>query len=195
MINPLPSFPPLFSTEGWWRSFIAGRLGGESPDEAITRANAACGLKSREWMRFRIEGDAVLSVPVAGGASTLKNRPSQEWMLSAGAVREGRKIEATLATVYGRTPYFSLFRQDIIPEYKECPAGEICRDAFHKVNRVLGLDDEDLLKELKRRMIFSDAVIKSIRAGYTGTVHPELSILDILFKAGPDAIFALMPSF
>lgn len=195
MTSLLPSFPPLFSMGGWWRSFIAGRLDGKSSDEAVKEANAACGLRPREWMRFRIEGDAVLSVPVSGGASTLKNRPSQEWLLSPGVARDGRKIEATLATVYGKYPYFSLLRADIMPDYRECKAGEICWTAFHKINHIIGLDDEDLLEELKRRMTFSDTVIKRIKVSYTGTFTLELSILDILFKAGPDAIFALLPSF
>lgn len=182
MIHPTPSFPPLFPSVDWWRIYVSSLSAGESREKAIIIANS--GRRPRDWMRF--DG---LSLPIEGGASTLKNRPSEVWKLSEKARPAARKIDATLATLYGATPFFHLLDHIIslrnIIEGRHM-ASEVCREAFHRIESILGLTDISLIESIRVRAIadtrteFSDA-------------KPS-GILEVLFRKGPEAIFTFIPT-
>ena len=201
MTHPLPDFPPLFPRGEWWRLFFAATLEGASQAEAICRANASSGIKPREWLRFYIAGAAALSLPVSGGASALKNRPSTRWTLAPEAQRESRKISATLATAYGRSPFFHPLRDCFeMPFSSEelaegVRASEVCREAFRRVAGVLNLEDTRLIEALRVRMADGDGTLGRVCADSRADFHPDLSIIDTLCRLGPDAIFTLLPSF
>ena len=189
MYHPLPDFPPLFPKAGWWRAYLSGLLAGKLPEEAVRMANSS--LKARYWMRF--DG---LSVPVEGGASALKNRAPHTWRISDRAYPEARKIDHTLATRYGHTPFYRLLDHEIslrsILEGKTT-AEEVCRDAFLRVARILGLDSESLLDSAR------DYVATGTDKRESGGVPPEYGdedcILAPLFSKGPETIFLLLPTF
>lgn len=180
MYHPKPDFPPLFPKVGWWRRYTASILNGETPQEAIRKANAS--VKPREWMRF--DG---LSLPIEGGASALKNRLPATWRLSEKAVAEGRKMDATLATRYGGTPFYRLLDhlislRDTI-QGKEM-ASEVCIEAFRRVEGILGLDRIDLLESAR-----------DFKPPIPDWIDNEEEILALLFRKGLEAIFQLLPTF
>lgn len=198
MYQPLPTFPPLFPPGKWWRLFLKGLLAGMTSNEAVIYANNKGEIRSREWMRLILEGDTIISMPVKGGASTLKNKPSSSWTLASEAVRDGRKNVATLATLYGRQPFFSLLSDDLsvmADFFPGDPAAELCVRAFEKVKRILSLDDAVLLENLRDLLMSGDRKLEKVRKDFTPYFKAELSIMDPLVKLGPDAIFSLLPSF
>lgn len=189
-----PTFPPLLAPGEWWRLYLGARLSGDSDSAAIASANKKSGLKSRQWMRFKISGDTILSLPVKGGASALKNRFPSGWELSDEAGRAARKINSTLATVYGRYPFFPFLHDDL----SAAPAGraeDVCMSAFEAVKRILGIDDAELLKALKTKIDSHDTLLPEIAKEAKTNFNPELSVIDIIFRSGPDAIFALIEPF
>lgn len=204
----LPAFPPLFPSGEWWRHYIKARLAapGSSLTEGVAAANASSGIKPRGWMRFDISGGspASLALPVAGSASALKNRHSDTWCLAPGAERAWHKAEATLATVYGRCPFFEAVRQlySSLPVSADTPAAQVNAAAFGGVADFLSL--EELLPDLGRIVATdcaerSDAPFRERIRVIAGELQrgfdPALSVIDILMRLGPDAIFTLLPAF
>lgn len=197
MSRLLPDFPPLFPTGEWWRAYVAARLAGDERPAEMIVGNMEGGARRRDWMRIAIAGGQTLSVPVEGGASALKNRDPRGWRLAPEASREGRKAAATLATVYGRHPYFHLL-SDMLPAdlaVPGAPARGVCLEAFRTVESLLGLDDPTLLAGLRRAVDGHDRRIGMVGADCRGRLRPGLSILDAVFTLGRDAIFALLPPF
>lgn len=203
MHQPLPTFAPLFAPTGWWRIYLRKRLEGLDKERATAEANRESGIKARSWMRFRAEGDAVLALPVEGGASTLKNRHPDTWVLAREAERDIPKILTTLSTLYGRTPFFQLLRPDILtvstdenPPGPRATAREICTAAFEWTASILNLDDDNLLGDIRRRTDEADPRLRAVVDETPRNLRAEdASIIHPLFHLGPDAIFILIPPF
>lgn len=176
---------------------MSRRLAGDSEAGAISTANAGCGLPARDWMRIRLEGDTVLSLPVSGGASALKNRPSLSWTLAPEALRDRKKFHATLATLYGRTPFFPFLADTLLPEIgsPDLPAGEFCTEAFQKALDILLPRGMETLEGFGKKIAERDHTLSLVSGEAGRAFHPSLSILDSLFRLGPDTIFALLPTF
>lgn len=197
----LPDYPPLYAPAVWWRAYTRSLLAGAAgEEEATAHANRQSGLRPRDWMRFRLEGDTRLSLPTEGGASSLKNRPAATWTLSREAGRESRKARATLATLYGRQPYFHLLEAELTAPLVSAEEGttarKICTDAHRAASIILGLDDRTLLDDLRQRIAGGDRLLRATAAELTATAYPpDRSILESLFRLGPDAIFTLLPTF
>lgn len=195
MTHGLPDFPPLFPALEWWRIFLSLRLQGSHPTEAVAGANAGCGLKPRDWMRVRLLPDVTLPLPIDGGASALKNRPSHTWTLAREAKRACDKYGATLATLCGRLPFFHLLAEQLTPDGSPGEkASEVCLRAFGNICSIMGLDDERLLKQLKSRLEKKDSVIEGIRLEQIERPDPSLSVTVAIAALGPDTIFTLLPS-
>lgn len=182
MYNPLPSFPPLFPPVDWWRDYLGALLDGASRQEAVSAANT--GRKAREWMRF-----GGLSLPIDGGASTLKNRPADSWILSPKAALQARKMDATLATIYGSTPFYHLLDHllsvsDIIEGREK--ASDVCIEAFRRIEHILGIDAPSLIESAR-------ALISSGKSCDAPQDKPS-GIMEVLFRKGPEAIFTLLPA-
>lgn len=199
----MPGFPPLFPDVEWWRLYLEGRLLGRAEEAAVIAANEACGLKPRGWMRFEVAGPATLTLPVSGGASALKNRPASTWRLAAEAEREWRKIMATIATLYGRFPYFDevFALLDDIRRSSLISASELNLAAFRAVVRFLHL--EELLPQLGNAICnnadgsasMDRERLEHISREAESRIDASLSITDTLMRLGPDAIFTLLPPF
>ena len=202
MIHPTPEFPPLYPPLGWWRIYFENIVGGASQEAAIAIANSGCGLKNREWMRFRLREDTVISLSIEGGASSLKNRPSGSWTMAPKAMLDARKGDAAIATLYGATPYFSLLDRQMSLSgllAGSVPPGEglmplkasaVCREAFRRVENTLGLSEPGLAESVKEFYRTGDEV-RETPCGNEMTV----SILDIIFKKGRETIFSLIHPF
>ena len=180
MYQPKPDFPPLFPNVGWWRKYIEALLAGESRPAAISGANAA--VAPRHWMRF--DG---ISLPVAGGQSTLKNHRPDSWRIAPKALLESPKMDATLATRYGASPYYRLLDhifslRDIVAD--RLWARQVCLEAFRRIEGLLGLDDPELIKAAKK---------VKLQGGHTVKENEE--ILPLIFRKGKEAIFYLLPTF
>ena len=147
-------------------------------------------------MRFRIEGNVTLTVPVEGGGSALKNRPPESWTLASEAARDYRKIRSTLATIYGRSPFFHLLEDILLPSLSGILPGEgasdLCTQIFRNVTEILNIEDEALLAAIREAMRTKDPRLEGARPL---KMEPCLSIADVLFRYGPDAIFSLIPAF
>ena len=198
MFQPLPIFPPLYPPGEWWRLFLSHRLAGNTEDEAIRAANAAANVKPRGWMRITVEADSVLSLPVAGGASALKNRHPDSWVIATESIREGRKIINTLSTLYGNRPFYHILAPhltEIFTSDAGIRASAIALEAFSNVVRILSLDNDTLLKDIRLRIAAGDRLLKETGMEFETKSSLHLSILDSIFTLGPDAIFAILPAF
>lgn len=196
MYQPLPSFPPLYAPGAWWRIHVASLLDGRSIEEATGIANRSAGIKPREWMRIRVEGDAVLSLPVDGGASALKNRHPDSWRMAGEAGRDLRKIHSTLNTLYGRTPYYFLLEDSLNAEGAPGDrAKDVCTRAYKRIKAILGLDDPGLVKDIGRELERGSETLLALYNEKAKAFSPALSIIDTIVRIGPDAIFALLPTY
>lgn len=106
-----------------------------------------------------------------------------------------------LESAYGRTPFFEFWHQRIWPLLSEhsvgLPVAELVRRANAEVFKMLGLEDDTALTAAGatdlRRHDFSQSAATAyyqVRAGALGFL-PHLSILDLLFNVGPEAVFVL----
>ena len=196
MRQPLPDFPPLYASAAWWKEYVASRLGGIDARGATVAANRGSGLRNRDWMRFTIEVDETLSLPVAGGASALKNRYPDSWVLAQEAQRDGRKILSSIATAYGRQPFFHLIKEELFAPLlglEDRKASQVCLEAFQAVERLLGLDGERLIFDLRMKIADKDHTLRQV--ALESSPKFGLSIIDALVRKGPGAIFALLPAF
>lgn len=195
MTHPLPLFPPLFAPGEWWRLYLRGRMEGRRESDSIEEANRLCGMRARDWMRFRLKDDTVISMPVEGGASALKNYPPAGWSLSKEATREARKGDATIATLYGSTPFHHLLAPEL--SLSDCiaqaEASAVCRKAFEKVARILNIYDDTLLISASDNA--NREILKLKKEDIDSAFSPQLSILDAVMRHGPETIFALIGSF
>lgn len=196
MYQPLPEFPPLYPTCEWWR-LLFKKL--PCPwEEAVAYANRESRLASRAWMRVALIDDTVLSLPVKGGASALKNRHPSSWQLAPEAVRAASRMEHTLATLYGSSPFYNslapLLRIEITDRALPS-AAEICNAAFRRVAETLSINDPLLVEQLKNKILEGDPVVSPTVKQYSARISPRRSILDALFYLGPDAIFSLPETF
>lgn len=201
MTHPLPLFPPLFPNAAWWRVFLEHRLAGNSRRECIREANSSSGYRPRGWLRISLREGAELSLPVAGGASALKNHPADSWVTAGESARVWRKAMATIATLYGRQPFFQLLRDILEPPFGLSEGNEgarveqVCMEFFRRVEHTLSLDDPSLLSSLRKALRERDAIIIMEAERLSGGYVFSLSIIDSLMRYGPDAIFLLAPTF
>lgn len=201
MTHPLPLFPPLFPNAAWWRAFLEHRLAGNSSEKCISEANAAAGYRPRGWLRISLREGAELSLPVAGGASTLKNHPADSWVTARESAREWHKTIATIATLYGRQPFFPLLRDILEPPFglsegnEGARVEEVCMEFFQRVERTLGLDDPSLLSSLRKALRERDSNIIKEAERLSRGYDFSLSFIDSLMRYGQDAIFLLAPTF
>lgn len=204
MYQPLPDFPPLYPGGEWWRLYMRERLGGKERKDALRNANLASGIRAREWMRFRISGDTAITLPVAGGAATLKNAHPSTWTTALNEYRrECRKAGMTLATAYGRTPFFHLIKDDIISaiegknDAEEGPRSveDVCNSSFDTIRKILGLEEDSLIEQLRTGLENKEPTFKQVCEESKKDIDLELSIIDTISRLGRDAIFALLPTF
>lgn len=146
-------------------------------------------------MRFAVTAETMLSIPVKGSASALKNRNADEWLLAGEAPREWSKALSTLATLYGRSPFHAEISA-IMRSMQICPgapASRLCLKSFECVKSFLGLAEPSLLESYLSLPESARKSVAAVKIEMESALNPDLSILDALFRLGPDAIFPLLP--
>lgn len=138
-----------------------------------------------------------LSVPVMGGASTVKRDHPEEWLVS-GHGRWGKMHIGALAAAYSYTPYFSYCGDELESIIVNVKEGDSFQGFTGKIFNIVKkiLDIEDIICELR--------IIKNYDSGSSWnnlmkfadekkcSVDAEISFFDVIFKRGKDALFTLL---
>lgn len=197
MIFPKPEFPPLFSSGEWWRLRVKALLEGADREGSIVVANRDSKIKSREWMRFRVAdrtgSETTLSIPIVHGASALKNQSSQRWLIAPDKPPL-RKIDATLATLYGHTPFYELLGSMLsVQPVAGRKALEVCMEMDAMIWNILGFDNPSIFSSLKN--IDEENKGLNALAKEMKDFNSQLSMLDGIFRYGQQIILQLIPTF
>lgn len=204
MYHPKPDFPPLYAPAKWWRLRMGHLLKTGDDIEAIIYANNNCDISNRNWMRFEItrprNDTTLLSLPVAGGGSALKNRHASTWRLSPECNTFAPKIDHTLSTLLGNTPYFgyifpTVCLKEVILQAEDSSAENICRLIDHRLCGILGLQNPSLLPSIRQAVEGRNAALKHKIESALKDFNPDISFLEYIMRYGPEAIFLLLPSF
>ncbi|MDE7180758.1 MAG: WbqC family protein [Muribaculaceae bacterium] len=193
---------PFTITPGWLDSYLKSRQDGTPDREARVGACVAAGTTGKSFARCRIASGG-LTVPVEGGAHALKSaRPGSPFdpPLSDHGKWRREHLGAWHAT-YSRTPYFAHLMPDIEQVYaaSEMPEETVAEGAVSSggistleefnsalLGVVLSWLDTDALRTDPR-------IHRRMHPEITLLVEDDLSIFDLLFRIGPDALFALNP--
>lgn len=172
---------PLTATVGWLREYSRGLDAGLGDAESRRAACRATGIKGKSYARCDIRGYR-LTVPVEGGSSVLKRGDADPLLSNHGKWR--REHLGAWNAAYGRTPYFIHLYPEIEEVYETSSGMKL--EAFN--SRLLevasGWLDFDSLRSGDSKIIKISDEIKSL-------ADDGLSVFDLLFRIGPDAIFAL----
>lgn len=139
----------------------------------------------------------ILSVPVVGGASTIKRGHPQEWLVSGHGRWEKMHLGA-LAAAYSSTPYFSHCSDEleyVIGNVEEGDSFHVFTEKLFDIAKKI-LDIEYIISELR--------IIKNDDSGSSWNnlmklaeekkcdVDAEISFFDVIFKKGKEALFTLL---
>lgn len=183
-------FPPYAASVAWYAEALNALVSGMSYPGAVGKhpnRTLIAGASSGEW----------LTVPVAGGAHALKSKSGRPIMLSDHGGWQRRHL-AALETSYSRTPYwahYSPYIADILCEPGDTLAG-LCRriDAF--VRKAISLDQT--AADIRSGRLTCRVEIPTKWHRHRGLpsdiTASDLSILDIIFCCGPEAILAFAPT-
>ncbi|MCM1153295.1 MAG: WbqC family protein [Muribaculum sp.] len=146
----------------------------------------------RSLMRCLIKGDKMLSVPITGGGSVLKHADPRKWEVSD----HGRWTDVHLGALsaeYGTAPFYRHFMPELEPLIRNHPDNAM---AFTK-SLCLWIERKLKVRELLpylRDLSHSDInLYMRKRTEILTQCDPSLSVIDPLFRLGPEAIFALLP--
>ncbi len=172
---------PLTATPAWVRAYMEAVAAGTPDAEAAATATRLFGPKGKEFAHCRIR-TRTLTVPVAGGGAALKRRGADPVISEHGKWRR-EHLGAWLAA-YGRTPYYEHLMPAIARVY-ECPEGTRLED-FNSAMLRVALDwlDPAALAPLAPRL-------EAVRADAQAKTDASLSIFDVIFRLGREAVFAL----
>lgn len=185
---------PYAPSAGWYAVYLQSRLAGEGEDVAVRKANESLS-DNKAMARCRIsgsQGTQTLSVPLEGGSGVLKRR---DGVYSAMLSSHGRWRDVHLGAIsaaYGRAPFYpyladrleSVFRDEKIKSLRQLSlALHVCITEF--------LDMETFVKALSGLSAFPSE-IKDAASGLREKTDLDLSILDVVFKLGRDALIALI---
>lgn len=160
----------------------------------IMDPDAGSGMPAREYTRTVVESNApggmVLTVPVVGGASAVK-RLSPECLEISSHGDWTRIHLGAIDAAYGREPYFQHYFPDIsaiIGRYPERLA-DLNSSLLSVIIDSLRYDAmAEELRDYKKRF---PKRMQSIRGRMIKMIDPGHSILEPLFRFGPDTIFLL----
>lgn len=171
------ALPPYLPSAGWYLTLFA-------EDEATERMKHA----NSTVIRGSHSDTLTLTVPVAGGREALRREADP--MLSDHGRWRSIHISA-LHTAYGRMPFFEHYMPEIeaMIASSEGAFHTLCRDLHEAIGRMILI--EEILPELTPETL-RDPAIGDICSRVRGMADPALSILDLLFRTGPETIFGLI---
>ncbi|MDE5773323.1 MAG: WbqC family protein [Muribaculaceae bacterium] len=194
---------PYMATVSWYRAYLDTRLASAaaSDDDAVLAANRLCISNGRELSRSVVAGahgqqPVLLSVPVAGGAHTVKRGGEQRWSLSDHGRWQPMHLGA-LKAAYGNTPFYSHCIDRIAPIISRPLKGEpgdfarMTRDIHHQVLEILNIEYN--LPALRTMIMERKEFAATIHTEYSTDVMEYFSLFDVIFHKGEASIFTLLP--
>lgn len=179
MVTPLTVTPAWLSL---WQNALAAGAGGR---DAKAGASRALGIAGKAFARCQI-ASGTISVPVEGGASLLKRRDAEPILSEHGKWRR-EHIGAWHAT-YSRTPFFIHLMPEIEQVYLSSQG--ITLEQFN--SRLLDV----AIRWIDFNALRHDSLdLNRFGVEFSRQVRDGLSIFDLLFRIGPDALFAVAQLF
>lgn len=173
---------PFCPSAEWIRAFVRGAECGETHEEACARANRETGTTGKLFGRCQLP-TGVLTVPVAGGAGVLKRRDADPILSEHGKWR--REHLGAWQAAYGRTAYYI----HLMPEIAGIYAGsEGMR--LEEFNRRL-LETALRWLDFKALAKGDGELLGCLRREREKDLKKGLSIFDLLFRLGREAVFAI----
>lgn len=175
---------PFAASAEYYSRYLASRLAG---DDSLPE------VKGKDRVRTLIAGGQRLSLPVEGGGAVIKRRDADDAMLSDHGRWQDVHLGA-LKAVYGRTPFFIHLFPEIEEIYRNKSEGKVAdfTSALHEmIGRWLGFD-EAFLCQLQSFCRENPERLQKWKERYEGKVDPALSVLDLLFHYGKEAVIALL---
>lgn len=179
---------PYGPSVGWYRRYLLALRGGEGEEQAVAAANRDTATRGKAFSRLVVadaQGASMLSLPVEGSARVIKTVPPHLWRLS-GHGDWPRTHPATLSTLLGRLPFHDHLMPELARLYARPPEtlGEFTAAIHRLVCDTLALDT------------LAGAVLTP-QAGHTAhiwraRVAGAETLLTLLFRHGPDLVFALL---
>lgn len=149
-------------------------------------------MKTREYTRTLIESNSpegmVLTVPVVGGSAAAKRLKTEQLEISSHG--DWTRIHlGAIEAAYGREPYFQHFFPGIAGIIADYPPmlEEMNRILLIKIFDSIRLDEN--LNEINGMRMSNPERIADIRRRLMSKVNPRHSIIEPLFRLGPDSVF------
>ncbi|MDE6007351.1 MAG: WbqC family protein [Muribaculaceae bacterium] len=174
---------PLTVTVGWLRIYNGHLRAGNSDIESRRYANREAGISGKMYARCELRGYR-LTVPLEGGAGVLKHKEADPKLSEHGKWR--REHLGAWRAAYGRSPYFIHLFPEIEEVYSR--SGGMSLEEFNSrlLEVALGWLDRSIFE------VEELSAISKIAAETRSITDESLSVFDLLFRIGPDAIFALL---
>lgn len=165
---------PFLVTSRWLEVYLHELDLGLKETKARHEADRLCGICGKLFAHGALSS-LTLTVPVEGGASTLKKPEAEPLLSDHGKWR--REHLGAFAAVYGRTPYF----QHLMPEIAEIYDGshEITLEDFN--SRLLQLAIKWIDPSIRNQMHGS---LQKVRKETADRLNFDISIFDALFRLG-----------
>lgn len=151
-------------------------------------------MKTREYTRTLIESNSpegmVLTVPVVGGSSAVKRLNPEQLEISSHG--EWTKIHlGAIEAAYGREPYFQHFFPGIAGIIANYPPklGDMNIRLLLKIFESINLREN--FNDIKDMRMSHPERFENIRRRFKSKINPSHSIIEPLFRLGPDTVFIL----
>ena len=165
---------PLAPSLEWYSGFLRGE------SRSCTKGMARCAIASGQ----------LLSVPIEGGAGTL--RAGSDPPLS----QHGRWQEVHLGAwraCYGRMPWFQFLFPGMEAIYRDCSHASFSAftiPLFELAQKWIG--DENVILQARKLREENPDRFRALASEFGKNIDPRLSIFDALFRLGRDTIWVLL---
>lgn len=173
---------PFAPSTAWVREYLRLTASGTDNTEAASLASASTGISGKQYARCAIS-TGTLTVPVAGGAGTLKRRGADPVLSEHGKWR--REHLGAWSAAYGRCAYHTHLMPEIETVYTASEGMTLGEFNWKILQTALEWIDTAALRE------GDHALLERIRDERSGHVSPQLSIFDALFRLGRETLFVL----
>ncbi len=154
-------------------------------------------MSAREYTRTVIESNSpqgmVLTVPVVGGSSAVKrHRPE---VLEISGHGDWTRIHiGAIDAAYGKEPFFQHIFPEIADEIKHYPSRLAEMNSCLLSTMLADINYEESAKELMSYRAAHPQRYENIRSRMMSKINIEHSVIEPIFRFGPDAIFLLSSS-
>lgn len=197
---------PYLASCRWYGVYAGSLYQGFPEDEAISRANALCGLTGRGMTRTEVLPSGItrgaretspilLSLPAEGGASALKRLPPEAIRLSLHGEWPHRHRGA-ISAAYGRTPWFIHLYPRFEPLLSEprIHAGMSLAALTNPLHSET-VEALDLHATISCLHEASDATLtrmRAVAAREAQSIRPDEALLGLLMRRGRSALTGLL---